>query len=103
MNEKNKKMFDLLTMCRRSGRMTMGFDSVKDSMTGHKAKLVILASDISAKTEKEIRFFADKTFTKVMKTEATIAEFEFGIGKKVGVIAVCDEGFAKKTAEILSV
>lgn len=101
MNETNKKLINLLTMCRRSGRMEMGFDPVKDSIEKNKAVLIILASDISAKTEKEIRFFADKKNIRVIRSDIAIAEYESSLGKKIGVIAVCDEGFAKRTAEIL--
>lgn len=79
----------------------MGFDSVKESIMTGKAHLILLASDISAKTEKEIRFFAEKNGTSVIKTDADIDEYGTAIGKKVGVIAVCDEGFAKKMTELL--
>ncbi len=79
----------------------MGFDSVKESLMTKKAHLILVASDISPKTEKEIRFFAEKNNVAVRKISASIAEIEFGIGKKVGIIAVCDEGFAKKTIELM--
>lgn len=101
MNGNKQKIFDLLTICRKAGRMTMGFDSVKESIQTGKAKLVLLASDISAKTEKEVRFFADKNSTEVHTVPVTIAEIEFGTGKKAGVIGICDEGFAKKLCELL--
>ena len=53
MSVSKEKLFGLLTICRKAGRMTMGFDSVKESILTDKAKAVFLASDISAKTEKE--------------------------------------------------
>lgn len=79
----------------------MGFDPVKESILEKKAKLILTASDISAKTEKEIRFFAEKTQVPVLATPASMQEYEFGIGKKVGVIAICDEGFSKKMTELI--
>lgn len=100
MNGNKQKIFDLLTICRKAGRMTMGFDSVKESIITGKAKTVLLASDISAKTEKEVRFFADKNSTEVITVPVTIAEIEFGTGRKAGVIGICDEGFAKKINEL---
>lgn len=101
MNGSKEKIFNLLTICRKSGRMTMGFDSVKESMQTGKAKAVFLASDISPKTEKEVRFFADKSSVAVHIIPCTIAEIEFGTGRKAGVIGICDEGFAKKMNELL--
>ena len=39
MNGSKEKIFNLLTICRKAGRMTMGFDSVKESIQTGKAKL----------------------------------------------------------------
>lgn len=74
----------------------MGFDSVKEAILTHKVHVVILSSDISAKTEKEIRFFAEKNQVRVINASVTMAEIEYGTGRKAGVIGICDEGFAKK-------
>lgn len=100
MNGTNEKIMNLLTMCRKAGKMALGFDSVKESILKRKAELILLASDISPKTEKEIRFFADKNGIPAVKTGSTMEGFGMGIGKKVGVIAVCDKGFAGKTAQL---
>ena len=99
MSVSKEKLFGLLTICRKAGRMTMGFDSVKESILTDKAKAVFLASDISAKTEKEVRFFADQKAVPCI--DATIAEIEFSVGRKAGVIGICDEGFAKKLTELI--
>ena len=71
MSVSKEKLFGLLTICRKAGRMTMGFDSVKESILTDKAKAVFLASDISAKTEKEVRFFADQKAVPVHCIDAT--------------------------------
>lgn len=94
------KTINLLTICRKAGKLILGFDASKDAMLNNKAYLIILASDISPKTEKEIRFFGGKTNVSVIKSNITIDEFYFGLGKKVGIICICDEGFAKKLTEI---
>ncbi len=101
MNGNKEKIISLLTICRKSGRIEMGFDSVKEAILTGKAKTVLVASDISPKTEKEIRFFAGKTSVSVNVLPASIAEIEFGTGRKAGVIGICDEGFAKKFIELL--
>lgn len=100
MNGNNDKLFGLLTVCRRAGRMVSGFDSCKESMEKGKAYLIILASDISPKTEKEVRFFGSKYNVTVIKTAVTRGGFASGLGKEAAVWSVCDEGFAKRAAEI---
>ena len=97
----NNKLFGLLSRCRRSGRMALGFDMSKESAEKGKAELIVLASDISPKTEKEVRFFSDKYGVRTVKTNLTIDDFFHGIGKKVGVIAVCDKGFAQKAESLI--
>ncbi len=98
----NEKIIGLLTICRKAGKMVYGFDSVKESIVDSKAKAVLLASDISPKTAKEIRFFANKTAIDVVQTDIAIKEFEFRIGKKAGVMGICDEGYAKKFLTIVN-
>ena len=97
----NNKLFGLLSMCRKSGRMAMGFDMSKEAAEKGKAELIVLASDISPKTEKEVRFFSEKHSVKTVKTNLTIDEFFHGIGKKVGIIAICDKGFAQKAQSLV--
>lgn len=60
MSVSKEKLFGLLTICRKAGRMTMGFDSVKESILTDKAKAVFLASDISAKQKKKSDFSQTK-------------------------------------------
>lgn len=92
----NSKLIGLITICRKAGRMVMGFDPSKEAIEGGKAFSIILASDISPKTEKEIRFFAGRRNVPVAVSGCTINDLYCSLGKKVGVIAICDEGFSKK-------
>ena len=52
-------------------------------------------------SEKEVRFFADQKAVPVHCIDVTIAEVEFSVGRKAGVIGICDEGFAKKLTELI--
>lgn len=94
------KLLNLLSMCRRAGQLQMGFDPMKEALAGGKAKAVIIAADVSPKTEKEARFFADKYNVPVKKTETTLDEIFYGLGKRAGILTICDEGFAKKALDI---
>lgn len=53
---------------------------------------MILAADVSAKTEKEIRFHADAEGKEVVKAEFVMDEVHDAIGKRAGVLLVNDEG-----------
>ena len=92
------KLINLLTMSRKAGKAALGFDPMKEALASNKAAAVFIAEDISPKTEKEVRFYAAKTGTAVVRLPLTQNELYNGIGKKVGVITLCDKGFADKAA-----
>lgn len=53
---------------------------------------VVLAADVSAKTEKEARFHAGAQGKEVVKAEFGMDEVRDAIGKRAGVLLVNDEG-----------
>lgn len=98
--EKLNGLFGSLTMCRKAGQLAMGFDPMKEALDTGKAHAVIIAADISPKTEKEVRFFADKRGIPVRKTEAALEEINRFLGKKAGILTICGEGFAEKALSL---
>ena len=73
-------------LCRRAGKLVIGFDAVVQELDSPKTKAagLVLAADISPKTEKEIRFAAEKHGKEVLKAEFTMDEANDAIGKRVG-------------------
>ena len=104
MNSQDSKIkaINLLTICRRAGKVVMGFDSVKESVLTGKAYSVCVAMDISPKTLKETEFICNRDNIPVLKIDATMDELWGALGKKVGILGICDKGFTKKLIEILA-
>lgn len=75
--------------------MKLGFNKSAESVKLRKAAAVFIASDISPKTEKELRYAAKNATAKIVRTEYDIESLSKAIGAPAGVIAVEDEGFAK--------
>ena len=96
----NEQLLSLLGLVRKAGLLSLGFDSVKEAAQSRKAEIVFLANDLSPKTEKEAKFFLNKTNTRLLKLSATIDDFEHALAKRVGIISINEIGFAKK-AEML--
>lgn len=90
------KLINLLTMSRKAGKAALGFDPMKENLAAGKAAAVFTAEDLSPKTEKEVNFYAAKAGVRVVRLPLTQDELHFGIGKKVGVVTLCDKGFADK-------
>ena len=49
-------LFQALSLCRKAGALTMGFDAVEDACVKSKAWLVMVASDASAKTVQRLDY-----------------------------------------------
>lgn len=85
------KLFSLLGLARRAGKLSLGHDAVFAAVRGGTAKGVILTSDASERHLKELETasFGGKTLT----LEATSEEVGYAIGKKVCILSVNDDGF----------
>ena len=92
----NNKLCGLMGIARRSGHILIGFDAVRAALLAGKTQLILLASDCSPKTEKELRFDAEGKTCPVIKVEADKDAFTAALGmqKPVAVIATDDRGFA---------
>lgn len=95
------KAINLLTICRRAGRMVMGFDSVKDGINNGSVLTVIVAMDISPKTLKEAAFITEQDGIPLLYLHASMDDLWGALGKRVGIIGCTDKGFSKKLSAIL--
>jgi ribosomal protein L30E len=82
-------------MARRAGKLTLGFDAAKDTITNKTATLILITADVSEKTAKEIRYFAEKGNVKVAKIDITTEDTAHLFSKNYGVMSLTDGGFAK--------
>lgn len=83
-----------LGLCRRAGKLIYGFDAVAAELEKPAAAVcgVLLASDLSEKSKKEVRFICAKKGTAVTELTATLDDIKSVIGKRTGIIAVLDNG-----------
>ncbi|MCH5303524.1 MAG: ribosomal L7Ae/L30e/S12e/Gadd45 family protein [Ruminococcus sp.] len=92
----NDKILNLLGLCRRAGRLTVGNDAVADDVLNGNAKLVLVSSDISLNTEKKLNKVCTFANTELLKLNRTRDELSDALGRFCAVVGVCDDGFAKK-------
>lgn len=96
----SRKWISLLTICRKAGRLVMGFDPAKEEIQARRAKGVFVTKDASEKTKKEMRFFCDSRGVPLREVPLTMSDIQQAVGRKAGVLAVCDAGFAGKLMEL---
>ena len=95
------KVLSILGLCMRAGLLSAGEVSAESAIKNQTAKLLIVAEDASANTKK--KFYNSSEFYKIKMVYYGNKE---ELGKAVGkaersVMAVCDDGFAKKLEGLL--
>lgn len=93
------KLLQDITLCKRAGKLVMGFDLVKGAMQQDTAFVVLTACDLSEKTLKEITYLTSQFEVKRIPLPYTLDELWYAIGKRAGVLCIIDEGLADKLSK----
>ncbi|NLJ16885.1 MAG: 50S ribosomal protein L7 [Clostridiales bacterium] len=93
----NKNNAALFGLCKASGNLIQGFDAVVIELKKEHTKVsgIFLASDLSSKSEKEIRFFAEKKDVHVHRINIRMDNIEKILKKRTGILAVTSSSFYK--------
>ena len=89
----------LLGICRKAGKLRLGMDMTKGACESGEAKAVFTASDISQKSLKEVKFSCARNGIKLYALGMDMQQVADAVGKKIGIMAVTDGGFAKALAK----
>ncbi|NYB74373.1 MULTISPECIES: ribosomal L7Ae/L30e/S12e/Gadd45 family protein [Sedimentibacter] len=88
------KIYSMLGIAKKGGNISIGYDATLINIKSNKSELVLLASDASDKTKKNVQFFCDQYDAKYI---------EYGekevlgkcLGRKVvGVLSITDKNIA---------
>ena len=99
----NDRLLSFLGLCRRAGKMTIGNDAVTENINNGKAYLIILAQDVSDRTEETLRKKLEKSGSRleIRKLPYSRDDMNAALGKFAGVMSVDNRGFAKKIIEMM--
>ena len=92
--EPNEALFPAVSLCRKAGALTMGFDAVEDAVVKGKAWLVMTASDASPKTVQRLNY-AVGDMVDVIPMPLTQDKLADISRKPVAIYAVTDRNLAK--------
>lgn len=98
-----ERVAGLLGMARRAGKLTTGFDAVAARIREGMAAAVLIAADLSEKTEKELRFAARNRPVPFLRLPLSKEEVgaALGLKKPVGVLSLEDTGFATSLRKLM--
>ena len=88
------KLLGALSLCRKAGKLTMGFDPVAESAAKGKAALVLLAADLSAGSAGRITRLCEAAGLEPMLLPLTQQQLLAVTPKQTGIFAVTEPGLA---------
>ena len=89
------KLLGALSLCRKAGKLVMGFDPVAESVAKGNAQLVLLAADLAPGSRKKALRFCEGAGLAPRELPFTQQELLAVTPKRTGVFAVIDTGLAQ--------
>lgn len=89
------RLLSTLCICRKAGKIILGFDAVNDAAREHTLALIVLSGDLSPKSAKEMAFAAEKYQIPICSAPITMDDIRHRLGKRSGIIGVTDQGLAE--------
>ncbi len=99
-NESSTRILAMIGMSKRAGKFTAGFDTVTESVRMGDIPCVFYASDVSAKTVKELNYICGRENAQAIPLPVTMDEIKRITAKRSGVFAITDAGLRRKISEM---
>ncbi len=97
------KVMTLLGFAAKAGKLSYGQAAAIESAQRKKARLMAVSGEISPKSLKEIKFYADKASIKtVVLKDTSITALSAAVGRSCGALSVNDGSFAEAIIKQLS-
>lgn len=87
-------LLSAISLCRKAGALTVGFDPVKDAVFAGRAALVLLAADLSQGSARRMRQLCEG-LVPCSPLPLTMEQLSAVTRKPAGVLAVTDENLAR--------
>ncbi len=92
----HNKLLSMLGIARKAGKLSLGNDPAIEAIRNGLAYLILTASDLSQRTLRGICYAAEEKMIEILIIDNTMDEIEIALGRRTGIIAVNDAGFAEK-------
>ncbi len=97
-----EKCRNLLTICRKAGKLEAGFARAKDAIQGGYAACILLhRRPFRKKAGKKCCISPKKQHVPVVQTNWEMAEVRLLFGQRAGILTICETGFAQRIQALL--
>lgn len=97
---KSNKILSILGLCKKSGNLTLGFDSCLESVKQKKSQIILITGDLSDNTKKKLFNQVDTNLIRAV--DLSMDDVNAFLGKTCGIISVNNKGFAEKIISLLN-
>ena len=87
-------LLQMLGLCRRAQKLSIGHDACKDAVRQKKAQLCLLCADASPRLHAEFQSLCASYDVPVYEADWSMQALSHSIGTRAGVITIDDSGFA---------
>ena len=98
----NDRFISFLGICKKAGKVSMGFDLVVDDIEKGRSNLVLITSDLSQNTKKKILLKCIAYNVDYIEIKNSIEEMYTFLGKGSGVISILDLKCSEKIKSLLN-
>lgn len=91
-----QSFLSMLGIARRAGKLVYGRDAVLEQVKKHQAVLLLLAGDLSERSQTSFLEAVKHSGLPCLQTPFSMDEFHTSVGRRSGIFAVCDRGFAQQ-------
>ncbi|MCD8345467.1 MAG: ribosomal L7Ae/L30e/S12e/Gadd45 family protein [Oscillospiraceae bacterium] len=95
-------IMNLMSICRRAGKLTLGMDEVKGTVHSGKAYIVLVTKDLAERSKSEIRRVCEEYETPLYEIPESMYDVGDALGKVYGIMSVTDAGFTKAAVKRLT-
>lgn len=88
------KTLNFLGLCKKAGKLSLGFDAVVKSMEEKKSSLVLVTKDFGPNSLKKAQKKAELFSVEVLKLHETMDDIHTTLGKRCGIISINDIEFS---------
>ena len=96
--QNNARLLGALGLCKKAGKLIIGFDVVGESIRRGNVALLVLAEDLSPKSAGRITALAAERKVRHLTIGAAMDDIERLLGKRAGILAIADQGLAEVVA-----
>lgn len=97
----NDAFLSILGIMRKAGKLTLGYDAVMNSVLKKKSCLILTASDISQRSQRQLAFDCRETGVPIKSIPYDMLDISRSVGRQVRILSIDDEGFAKKALSLI--